>query len=158
MTRASASPASGTCQAVEGQISICAPAHRHPPPVLHLAELERRALTIDGDRHILPGQLVQPGRGLEPLHLPGTCKLKGLVIGMLAQRGTGSVLGYPPPKRRKTVVLPTVGSDRDGCVPVAVVHPHRHERPFPPAAAGPAERTDLTLTRPALHPIQRQLR
>jgi hypothetical protein len=143
---------------VEGQISICAPAHRHPPPVPHVAELERRGLTICGDRHILPGQLVRPGRGLDPLHLPGTCQLKGLVIGTLPQRGTGSVLGYPPPKRCKTVVLPAVGSDRDGCVPVAVVHLHRHELPFRSSAAGPDERTDLTLTRPALHPIQRQLR
>ena len=139
--------------AVEGQISICAPAHRHPPPVQHFAEPKRRGLTIDGDGHLLPGQFVQPGRRLDPPHLR-----RELVIGVIQQRGTDSVLQYPPPQRRKTVVLVAVASDSDRYVPEAVVHRHRHARHFPGAAAGPTDSPYLTLTRPAFYSIQQQLR
>jgi hypothetical protein len=126
--------------AVEGQISICAPAHRHPPPVLHFVDLEWCGLAINGDGHILPGQLVTLSRRLESHHVPGDGKLTGLVITVLPQHCPDSVLGYPPPQSPKVVVLLAVRGDGDGHAPVAVVHPTdmsatsslpRSDRPIP---------------------------
>jgi predicted peroxiredoxin len=47
--------------AFQGQISIWAPACCHPPPVLDFVKLEWHGLAIDGDDHVLPGQLACEG-------------------------------------------------------------------------------------------------